>query len=86
MYYLCRKNKGAEQLRGYCIADLGLCFRICQNPFSHDEAHMYLISCSLSYDHNTAIQYKFAHFHPQKRLSSNEHIQPTCGLYVAVWL
>ena len=30
LYYLCSKNKGADQLRGYCEADLRLCFRICK--------------------------------------------------------
>ena len=28
--YLCSENKSADQLRGYCEADLGLCFRICK--------------------------------------------------------
>ena len=32
LYYLCRENKGADQLRGYREADLRLCFRICKNP------------------------------------------------------
>ena len=32
MYYLCSKNKGADQLRGYREADLRLCFRICKKP------------------------------------------------------
>ena len=29
LYYPCSENKGADQLRGYCKADLRLCFRIC---------------------------------------------------------
>ena len=29
LYYPCRENKGADQLRGYREADLRLCFRIC---------------------------------------------------------
>ena len=29
-YCLCSENKGAEQLRGNCAADLHLCFRICK--------------------------------------------------------
>ena len=33
------KNKGADHLRGYREADLRLCFRICKNRFSHNEAH-----------------------------------------------
>ena len=28
MYYLSSENKGADQLRSYCEADLRLCFRI----------------------------------------------------------
>ena len=28
LYYLCSENKGADQLRGYHEADLGLCFHI----------------------------------------------------------
>ena len=28
--YPCSENKGADQLRGYCEADLRLCFRICR--------------------------------------------------------
>ena len=30
LYYLCSKNKGADQLRGYREADLRLCFCICK--------------------------------------------------------
>ena len=26
------ENKGADQLQGYCEADLRLCFRICKKP------------------------------------------------------
>ena len=32
LYYLCSENKGADQLRDYCEADLRLCFRICKKP------------------------------------------------------
>ena len=28
LYFLCSKNKGADQLRSYCEADLRLCFHI----------------------------------------------------------
>ena len=28
MYYPCSENKGADQLRSYCEADLRLCFRL----------------------------------------------------------
>ena len=37
LYYLCSKNKGADQLRGYRAADLHLCFRICK---VHDAAQI----------------------------------------------
>ena len=30
MYYPSSENKGADQLRSYCEADLRLCFRICR--------------------------------------------------------
>ena len=30
LYYPSSKNKGADQLRSYCEADLRLCFRICR--------------------------------------------------------
>ena len=33
LYYLCSENKGADQLCGYCEADLRLCFRICKMMF-----------------------------------------------------
>ena len=31
LYYPCSENKGADQLRSYCEADLRLCFRIGEN-------------------------------------------------------
>ena len=43
MYYLCSENKGADQLRSYCAADLSLCFCICKKSrFSYDVAHLIL--------------------------------------------
>ena len=30
LYYPYSENKGADQLRSYCAADLRLCFRICK--------------------------------------------------------
>ena len=30
LYYPYNENKGADQLRSYCAADLHLCFRICK--------------------------------------------------------
>ena len=32
LYYPCCENKGADQLRSYCEADLRLCFRIGKSP------------------------------------------------------
>ena len=32
MYYPCGENKGADQLRSYCEANLRLCFRIGHDP------------------------------------------------------
>ena len=32
LYFCCRENKGADQLRSYCKDDLRLCFRIVKNP------------------------------------------------------
>ena len=39
-HYPCSENKGVDQLRGYREADLRLCFRICKNRFSHNEAQI----------------------------------------------
>ena len=33
LYYPCCENKGADQLRSYCEADLRLCFRVCKLLF-----------------------------------------------------
>ena len=33
LYFPCSENKGADQLRSYCEADLRLCFRICRLLF-----------------------------------------------------
>ena len=30
LYYICNKNKGADQLHSNCAAGLHLCFRICK--------------------------------------------------------
>ena len=30
LFYPCSENKGADQLRSYCEADLCICFRICK--------------------------------------------------------
>ena len=31
LYYPCSENKGADQLRSYCEADVRLCFCICKS-------------------------------------------------------
>ena len=36
LYYSCSENKGADQLRSHCKADLRLCFRICTFPHDAD--------------------------------------------------
>ena len=40
LYYPCRENKGADQLRSHCEADLRLCFRLCK---------LLIFSCEGSY-------------------------------------
>ena len=40
LFYRCSKNKGANQLRSYCEADLRLCFRIDRIRFSRYVAQM----------------------------------------------
>ena len=42
LYYLCNENKGTDQLRGYCEADLLLCFRICKNSVFSRRGSFYL--------------------------------------------
>ena len=50
MYYLCDKNKGADQLHGHCAAYLRLCFCLCKSRFSH-KAHLVMIDGYLSFSH-----------------------------------
>ena len=40
MYYPCSENKGADQLRGYCEADLRVYFACTDCWFSHEAAQM----------------------------------------------
>ena len=40
MYYPYSENKGADQLRSYCAADLRLVFAYSKIRFSNDEAHI----------------------------------------------
>ena len=43
-FYPYSENKGADQLCGYCEADLRLCFRICKKPvFSQRGSNVLLI-------------------------------------------
>ena len=46
MYYPCSKN--TDQLRGYCKADLLLCFHVLLGKirFSHDAAHFVMVQLS----------------------------------------
>ena len=44
--YLCSKNKGADQLRSYCEADLHLCYCIGKNPVFSCSADIALGLCS----------------------------------------
>ena len=48
LYYPCGENKGADQLRSYCEADLRLCFRLCR---------LLVFPCGGSY--NTQNSYNF---------------------------
>ena len=41
LYYPSSENKGADQLRSYCEADLRLCFRLCR---------LLVFTCGDSYD------------------------------------
>ena len=49
LYCPSNENKGADQLCSYCTADMGLCFRIGQNQFSHDVAHIIQSSIAEKY-------------------------------------
>ena len=42
LYYPCSENKGADQLRSYCEADLCLCFAYADCWFSCASAHILL--------------------------------------------
>ena len=45
LYYLYSENKGADQLRGYCEADLRHCFRICKKPVFSKRGSYYDVTC-----------------------------------------
>ena len=44
LYYQCSGNKGADQLRSYCKADVRLCFRICKMLFFFMTRLRYIIN------------------------------------------
>ena len=51
LYYPYSENKGADQLRGYCEADLRLCFRICKKPvFSRRGSYLHTLISALVID------------------------------------
>ena len=43
LYYLCCENKGADQLRSCCEADLHFAFAYAKCWFSHDAPHMHAL-------------------------------------------
>ena len=48
LYYLCGKNKDADQLHGYREADLRPCFRICKKSVSNnDPAQIMVLMCKI---------------------------------------
>ena len=59
LYYLCSKNKGADQLGDYHEADLGLCFRICK---------MLVFSQCSSYANNKVVDQMHIHVDCQASL------------------
>ena len=46
MFYLCSKNKGADQLRSYLAADLRLCFSHMQKAGFPMMRLKYMLSCT----------------------------------------
>ena len=44
LYYPCSKNKGTDQLRSYCEADLRLCFCLCRLLIFHSAAQMIFLN------------------------------------------
>ena len=45
LYYLCSENKGADQLRSHCEANLRLWFRICRLLVSSEAVHIFPGRC-----------------------------------------
>ena len=61
MYCLCSENKGADQLRSYCAADLRHCFRICQKSrVSYDAGQIFTFFKQIVQQKQTIIGIKFA--------------------------
>ena len=63
MYYPSGENKGADQLRSYCEADLRLCFRLGKNPvfsrcgsYEKCKQHTHLTPKQINYNINTALE------------------------------
>ena len=50
LYYPCSENKGADQLRGYCEADLRICFRLCR---------LLVFPCGGSFESDSHLEYHF---------------------------
>ena len=66
LYYPFSEDKGADQLRSNCAADLRLCFRICKKPFflrrgSYDYKSLYylplMLRISENFEHEKYIEY-----------------------------
>ena len=57
LYYLCSENKGTDQLRSYCAADLHLCSHICKK-----QVLIYSCIVSIVSSHNKVITVKFLNF------------------------
>ena len=50
LYYPCSENKGADQLRSYCAADLRLCFRICKKPVFSQRGSFVIAWCTCLFE------------------------------------
>ena len=74
LYYLCKVNKGADQLFGYRTADVNLCFRICKK-ISRDAAQIisFLSCCKLCIE-DVAAKYVYMIYHDVAVI----HCKPVC--------
>ena len=88
LYYQCSENKGADQLRSYCEADLRLCFRIGKNPvFSRcgsicKRAFARISLCMFSEKHDDVFRLFFLNVTGTTKISSQGYIM--WHLFVAV--